>query len=127
MLIKAGSTLLVRRSAGFDTDVSERVADNGQLSLSPEVVLRQTAVKAGKRDTVASLAKRFRVSPQSLADWNQVSANASFKVGQKVVLYLPGKALAARTMSAKKASDKPRAVASRKAPALKKPVRLARR
>ena len=146
MLIKAGSTLLVRRSAGFDADVSERVADNGQLSLAPEVVLRQTAIKAGKRDTVASLAKRFRVSPTSLAEWNQVSANASFKVGQKVVLYLPGKAFAAKTVSARAGSSKTnasrtntsktmsaktkvgksRVVASRKAPVLKKSVRLAR-
>ena len=126
MLIKAGSTLLVRRSAGFDMDVSERVADNGQLSLAPEVVLRQTAIKAGKRDTVAILAKRFRVSPESLAEWNQVSVNTSFKLGQKVVLYLPGKALAARTVSTGKATVKSKTVANRKATAFKRPVRVAR-
>ncbi len=127
MLIKAGSTLLVRRSAGFDTDVSEHVADNGQLSLAPEVVLRQTAIKAGKLDTVASLAKRFRVSPQSLAEWNNVSASASFKRGQKVVLYLPGKAFTASTKSAKKASGKTRVAAGSKTPASKKAIRLARK
>lgn len=122
MLIKAGSTLLVRRSAGLDTDVSERVADNGQLSLTPEVVLRKTIVKAGKKDTVASMAKRFAVSTQAIAEWNKVSANAAFKVGQKVVLYLPVKA-----SSGRKAAGKSRAVAGRKAAPLKKATRLARK
>jgi membrane-bound lytic murein transglycosylase D len=122
MLIKAGSTLLVRRSAGLDTDVSERVADNGQLSLSPEVVLRQTVVKAGKKDSVASLARRFAVSPQSLAEWNNVNVRASFTRGQKVVLYLP-----AKIASLKKAAGKSsRAVAGRKTAPSKKPTRLAR-
>ncbi len=122
MLIKAGSTLLVRRSAGLDTDVSERTADNGQLSLAPEVVLRQTVVKAGKKDSVASLARRFAVSPQSLAEWNNVNVRASFTRGQKVVLYLP-----AKIASLKKAAGKSsRAVAGRKAAPTKKPTRLAR-
>jgi len=128
MLIKAGSTLLVRRSASLDTDVSERVADNGQLSLTPEVVLRQTIVKAGKKDTVASMAKRFAVSTQSLAEWNKVSATAAFKLGQKVVLYLPVKASAGRKVMAKgrKVVGKPSAVAVRKKAPVKKPTRLAR-
>lgn len=120
MRIRAGSTLLVRRSASLNTDVSERVADNGQLSLTPEVVLRKTIVKAGKKDTVTSMAKRFAVSTQSLAEWNKVSATASFKLGQQVVLYLPAKA-----SSAKKARGKSRAVAKRKSSS-KKAVALAR-
>ncbi len=128
MLIKAGSTLLVRRSAGLDTDVSERTADNGQLSLAPEVVLRQTLVKAGKKDTVASLARRFAVSPQSLAEWNKTNVRASFTRGQKVVLYLPAKIASLKIASAKKAAEKPtRAVAGRKAAPAKKPTRLARK
>jgi len=122
MLIKAGSTLLVRRSASLDTDVSERVAHNGQLSLSPEVVLLRTLVKAGKKDTVASMAKRFAVSTQSLADWNKVSATAAFKLGQKVVLYLPVK-----VSSGRKAMGKSRAVAGRKTAPFKKPARLTRK
>nr|WP_315242473.1 transglycosylase SLT domain-containing protein [uncultured Albidiferax sp.] len=88
MLIKAGSALIVPRSASMQ-DVSEHVADTAQLSLSPEIVNRKAAVKAGKRDTVASIAKRYGVSASNVADWNDLKLNAGFKVGQQVVLYLP--------------------------------------
>jgi membrane-bound lytic murein transglycosylase D len=91
MLIKAGSSLLVTRSRQLGTDVTEHVADNGQLSLAPEVVLNRTVVKAGKKETVASLAKRYGVSPGSIAEWNLVNTTAAFKVGQPVVMYLPGR------------------------------------
>ena len=93
MLIRAGSTLLVRRTNGIDTDVSNEVADNGQLSLAPELVLRKLQVTAGKKASVASLALRYGVSVAALAEWNKVAASAAFKPGQKVTLFLPGKAV----------------------------------
>jgi membrane-bound lytic murein transglycosylase D len=92
MLIRAGSTLLVRRDSSVLQDVSNHVADNGQLSLAPEIVLHKTTVKAGKKDSVASLAKRYQLNVAELARWNNVSATASFKAGQKVVVYLPMRA-----------------------------------
>jgi membrane-bound lytic murein transglycosylase D len=94
MRIRAGSALLVRRSASLDSDVTAHVANNGYLNLAPDVVLRRTVVKAGKKDNVSSMARRFSVSAQVLADWNKVSTSASFKRGQSVVLYLPAKARA---------------------------------
>ena len=51
-------------------------------------------VKARKKDTVASLASRYRISPASIADWNKVSASSAFKVGQQIVLFLPVRARA---------------------------------
>lgn len=92
MLIKAGSTLLVPRGSRTEQDVSAQVADNAQISLAPEIVLRKTTVKARKGDTVASIASRFRVSGAQVAQWNKVSASASFKANQGVVMYLPAKA-----------------------------------
>ena len=89
MLIKAGSSLLVPRTAERKADVLLHTADHGQLSLAPEVVLRRTQVKAGKKDTVASVAQRHHVSPASVAEWNHVGASAAFKAGQSVVLFLP--------------------------------------
>ena len=74
MLIRAGSTLLVRRGNGLNTDVSEHVADHAQLSLAPEVVLRQQTVKAGKKDTVASLAKKYGVSVAALTLYDMCKA-----------------------------------------------------
>ncbi|WP_114973261.1 transglycosylase SLT domain-containing protein [Rhodoferax ferrireducens] len=89
MLIKAGSSLLVTRAKHLETDVTEHVADNGQVSFAPDVILKRTVLKAGKKDSVASLAKRYRISPASVADWNKVSASSAFKVGQQIVLFLP--------------------------------------
>jgi membrane-bound lytic murein transglycosylase D len=92
MLIKAGSTLLVPRSAKQQNDVSTQIADNGQVSFSPEIVLRKQSVKLRKAQSVASIAQRYKVSAASVAGWNKVSASGSFKAKQSVVLYLPAKA-----------------------------------
>ena len=89
MLIKAGSTLLVPRSAKMEDDVTGHIADNGQVSFSPELVTRRTTVKARKGETVASFAKRYRLSTSSVAEWNNVSASSAFKLGHQVVVFLP--------------------------------------
>ena len=89
MLIKAGSALIVPRSATMRQDVTEHVADNGQVSLTPEIVTHRTTVRAGKRDSVAALARRYRVSAASLAGWNDVKVGATFHAGAPVVLFLP--------------------------------------
>jgi membrane-bound lytic murein transglycosylase D len=129
MNVKAGSTLLVRRSASLNNDVTEHVANNGYLTLAPDVVLRKTVVKAGKKDNVASMARRFSVSAQVLADWNKVSTSASFKRGQSVVLYLPAKARAGRGVKARGKTAVAKAVqgAPAKSSATKKPARVARK
>jgi membrane-bound lytic murein transglycosylase D len=92
MLIKAGSTLLVPRSAKMDDDVTSHVADTGQMTLAPEIVTRRSTVKARKGETVASIAKRFSVTAANVADWNDVKDNAKFKTGSQVVVFLPVKA-----------------------------------
>ena len=113
MLIKAGSALLVVRSAKMNADVSSQVADNGHLGLAPEITSRRTTVKARKGETVASMAKRHQVSAQSVAEWNKVAVNASFKPGQSVVLFMPARAVVAKAPTRKPAPKK--AVASRSA------------
>jgi membrane-bound lytic murein transglycosylase D len=139
MLVKAGSTLLVTRSVKKAEDVSEQLADNAQLSLSPEIILQKRTVRAGKRDTVASVAARYKVSAAQVASWNKTSAGAPFKHGQAVVLYLPVKAGSAKyaarharggTRHASKATTKVTAKASTKATSKKtngKAVRVAKR
>jgi membrane-bound lytic murein transglycosylase D len=123
MLIRAGSTLLVPRPANLARDVTTRIADNGQLSLSREVVLQRTVVKAGKNDTVASIAKRYRVNAANVADWNKVSTSASFKPDQQVVMFLP----AQPARSARKPSRSTSKVASRGKSARAKSTQVARR
>ena len=95
VVITTGSSLLVPRGARMLQDVAAQVADNGQVSLAPEIVLRRTQVRARKGETVASIARRYNVSAASVATWNKVGAASSFKSGQQVVLNLPVKARAA--------------------------------
>ena len=89
MLIKAGSALMVPRSSAVRQDVSSHLADSGQIAFAPEIVTRRTTVRARKGETVASIARRYKLSAANVADWNDVRANAAFKLGQEVVMYLP--------------------------------------
>ena len=92
MMIKAGSALLVPRLAKHQSDVSSKLADNGQLNLTPEQVLRKQFVKARKKDTLESIAKRYKVSVEQLAQWNGLSKTSPLKNGQKLVIMVSGKA-----------------------------------
>jgi membrane-bound lytic murein transglycosylase D len=88
MLIKSGSTLVVPRGNALLADVSSEVADTAMLALSPEApLLRKTSLKAGHKDSVASVAKRYHVSAAQVAEWNQVGPGASFAPGQTIVVY----------------------------------------
>ena len=109
MLIRSGSSLVVPRSAAVEHDVAEKVADNGQISLAPEVVLRKISVKAGKGETVATLARKHKVSPQNVAQWNKVAPNASFKPGQSVTLFVQGRAASSAGKKAPNATTKTQA------------------
>jgi len=125
MLIRAGSTLVVPRHARQENDVTERIADNGQVAFAPEVVLRRTVVKAGKHESVASIAKRYRQTPASVAEWNKVSASAAFKAGQQVVLFLP---VQPRAMAKAKSTTRVAAKAAPRGKPAKAPTtRVARR
>jgi membrane-bound lytic murein transglycosylase D len=105
MLVKAGSTLLVHRSEQRERDVSEALADNAMMALAPDVPpLRRMTLKAGKRDTVRTVAKRYGVSVAQVASWNNVGASARFKRGEQIVVYVPnkGKAQASRSLASAK-------------------------
>jgi membrane-bound lytic murein transglycosylase D len=92
MLVKAGSTLLVPRGEHRQADVSIEVADNATMALAPDApAARRMSLKAGRKDTVASIAKRYRVSAALVAQWNGVAKTAGFAPGQTVVLYVAGK------------------------------------
>ncbi len=93
MLVKAGSTLLVPRAEHRQTDVSSEIADNATMALSPDgPTLRKTSLRAGKHDSVASVAKRYRVSTAQVAQWNGVAPSAAFKPGQTIVVFVASKA-----------------------------------
>lgn len=131
MLIKSGSTLIVPRTARVQQDVAAVVAETGTLSFQPEIVTRRTTVKAGRSDSVASIAQRYKLSPASVADWNSVGASHVFKRGYSVVVYLPvragasarvgtgGKAASQRAPVVKSASSRSSAAGSSKTTASK--------
>lgn len=90
MLVKAGSTLLVPRSSLRTADVSEHVADNAMMALAPDLPpQRRLALRAGKRDSVATVAARYKLSVAQVAQWNKTSPQARFKPGQTVVVFVP--------------------------------------
>ncbi len=125
MLIKAGSTLLVPRGNALLADVSGHVADTATLTLAPDApALRRLSLKTGRKDTVASIAKRFRVNAAQLAEWNKVAPSASFAPGQTVVVYVAqasrqARAHGPRTTRVAHGSGSSRSVASHPAAAPK--------
>jgi membrane-bound lytic murein transglycosylase D len=102
MLIKAGSTLLVPRSATHTSDVSEKVADSAAMTLAPDLPpTRRVNMRIGKGgETVASVAKRWHVQPSQVASWNHVAPNGKFGAGTTAVLFLPRSTSLARATPA---------------------------
>ena len=108
MLIKAGSTLLVARADAVALDVSEHLADNGVLVFAPDsTMVRRVLLRAGRRDSVASIARRYRLSPESVAQWNATDVGAPFRPGQKVTLFVAAKPVAAKTVRSKAGATSP--------------------
>ena len=105
MLIQAGSTLLVARSAAVRDDVNGRVADNAQLSLRALPTLTRQTVRAGKNDSVAAIARRYKLDLASVAQWNAVSVGASFKAGQQVTVYLPSRSSKSKSQVATRSGN----------------------
>ena len=89
MMVKAGSTLLVHRKGQLDNDVTESIADNAQLALAPDIVLKRIMVKARKGDTLASLAARHGVSAANMMTWNKLKPHAAVSTGQSLAVLVP--------------------------------------
>ena len=104
MLVKAGSTLLVPRGQHRQTDVSEQIADHATMALAPDgPVLRKVSLKAGRNDSVESVARRYRVSALQVGQWNGLGTGAKFKAGQTIVVFAaarPGRVKATRQAAA---------------------------
>jgi membrane-bound lytic murein transglycosylase D len=105
MMVKAGSTLLVHRKGQLDNDVTESIADNAQLALAPEIVLKRIMVTARKGDTLASLAARHGVSAANMVTWNKLKPHTSLSAGQRLAVLVPFQAArsSAKVLARKKA------------------------
>jgi membrane-bound lytic murein transglycosylase D len=120
MVIKAGSTVLVRRSAQVREDVAEAIADNAQLSLGRQQLQVRRIVRAGKNDTITKLAGRYKVEARSVAEWNKLPESSALKQGQRITVYLPARSRAAAS-AVRTASTRQSGRSSKH-----KPVKLAR-
>jgi membrane-bound lytic murein transglycosylase D len=89
MQVKQGSTLLVARQGALDSDVTEHLADNAQISFAPEIVLRRIMVKVQKGDTLLTLANRHDVTPNNIAAWNKLKIPVALKPGQTIAILVP--------------------------------------
>ena len=111
MLVRQGATLLVHRNGRNNADVPEHVADNAQLLLQPEIVLKRTTVRARKGDNVMTVARRYGVSATSVAEWNDISINSPLKKGQALSLMLPQRKANSVAREAAKPAGKTRSAA----------------
>ena len=86
--------------------------------------LRRVSFRAGRSgDSVAAVARRYRVSAGQVASWNKCSAQARFKPGETVVVYVPNRPAKA-TRSASGAAKRTAAKAPpEKRTAAREPVR----
>ncbi len=122
MMVKAGSTLLVPRSARHEDDVAVQVADAAMIALTPELLpQRRLQVKVRKGgEPLAALAKRHGMTAAALAAANGVPVATRFKAGQLVTVLLPHRKAgpvraAAKTTSAATAKGKTAAKAPSRA------------
>jgi len=125
VLIKAGSTVIVRRGDGAATAVDSRVVNNAQLSYAPEIVLRRTVVRARQGDSIARVAARYDLPAATVAGWNHSRPAAALKRGQAVVLFLPVRAAAAAARDGVAAGARSTARAPAKAHAKAAPAKAA--
>lgn len=108
MQVRAGSSLLVPRSAQRNSDVSEYVADNARLSLQPETVARRsTSVRVRSGDTLSGLARRHGMSTASLAKLNNLPPRARLRIGQRISVLASNRVVVTResTLSVNRASS----------------------
>ncbi|SCB16377.1 transglycosylase SLT domain-containing protein [Cupriavidus alkaliphilus] len=122
MRLKAGSTVMIPRSGRHDQDISATLADSAMLAMEPDLPdARRVVVRASRRDTVATVARRYGVSAGQVQSWNKLSGT-KLVAGQSLVLMVPvrgaGAVRAARAERADRAERAERVEhASRKEPA----------
>ena len=84
--LRAGATLLVPKPAGVEGDIPADVAENATLLYEPTRTVKRVAVKVRKGESLASLAKRQRVTTTQLAQWNGFSPSVRLQSGQTVFI-----------------------------------------
>lgn len=106
LTVKAGSTLLIPKTArSADNDISPMLADHAILAVAHDNT-RRINVTVTRNDSLASIAKRYRVTPAQLRDWNTLRSD-TLKAGQKLqvnVAAAPVRSVTRRTVVSRSTS-----------------------
>lgn len=88
MLIKVGSALIVPRGSHHAHDVTEQVADQANMQLTPDAtrLVRKTVKAHSKGESLVAFAQRNGIDLAELARWNKLSAQAVLRPGQAVTV-----------------------------------------
>ncbi len=88
-VVRAGSTILVPKSSiSTEEDIPAHIAEQAQLNIDKAGNgTRKILVKAGRKDSLASLAKRYKVSVADIKSWNQLRRD-QLNVGQRLELHI---------------------------------------
>jgi membrane-bound lytic murein transglycosylase D len=107
MVLKAGSTVLVPRTdETAQKDITQEVADNATLAMAPDVPdTKRINVTVKKKDTINTLASRYKVTIAQIKSWNNLSHD-KLASGQKLELHVPYKAAVASNNKSKAAPSK---------------------
>jgi membrane-bound lytic murein transglycosylase D len=85
MRIRPGSTLLVPRPRHITQDISASVANGASLLIEPDLpAFVRVTHTVRKGESLAAIARRYRVSESQIRGWNKIGANVS--AGQKLSL-----------------------------------------
>jgi membrane-bound lytic murein transglycosylase D len=97
MLLKAGSTVLVPKlDQAPEKDIAPELVDTATMITAPDVPeTRRIYVKVGKRDTLASIAQRNRVSIAQIKTWNNLKQD-KVAAGQTLEINVPNRVVAAK-------------------------------
>jgi membrane-bound lytic murein transglycosylase D len=108
MLVRQGSVLLIPRAGSHLRDVPENIVETASMALAPDLPpLRKVSVHAGRGETVASLARRYRINPAQIAAWNHLSPQSKLPQGHNVTLWLPASAFAGKSAKSSKSPARP--------------------
>jgi membrane-bound lytic murein transglycosylase D len=83
----AGSVVLVpKTSAESNKDIAQEIADNATLAVAPdEPPRKKIKIKVGKRDSMASITARYKVTSAEVRNWNDLNSD-KLKPGQELKL-----------------------------------------
>lgn len=88
-VVKAGSTILVPKlDHSSDENIPAHIAEQAQLNIEkPGSSTKKIIVKVGRKDSLASLAKRYKVSVADIKGWNKLRRE-QLNPGQKLELQI---------------------------------------